>query len=731
MDKRYDHKAHEERIYSFWEKSNYFTPRIDRAKKPFVIIMPPPNANATLHMGNATFVAISDALIRYHRMLGVPTLWLPGVDHAGILTQAVFERQLAKEGKTRYDLGRKEFFRQVYDFCMANKSTIESQLRSIGASCDWTRGKFTLDPQISKIVADTFVKLHNDGLIYRGVRLVNWCTRCRTTLSDLETEDKETEGNIYHLDYGPVTIATTRPETIFADVAVAVNPKDKRYKKLIGRTAKVPLIEREIPIIADESVDPEFGTGALKITPGHDLLDAEIGRRHNLEVISVIDFDGRLIPPSPKEYVGLGIKEARARVISDLEKQGHLKKTEDHKSVFKVCERCKTVIEPLVSRQWFVKIETLAKPAIKAVKEGKTKITPVRFQKMYFYWMNNIQDWPISRQIWWGHQLPVYYCATCQTANSAKEQFELLRREDPRSQTDLLEDPIVAVEKPEKCPRCGGEDLLQDPDTLDTWFSSGQWPFTTLGYPDSDDFEYFYPTSVMNTAYEILFLWVARMIMFGLYRTGKVPFHTALINGILRDEHGRKMSKSAGNVVDPLEMAELYGADAVRAGLIFGRDTGTDLSVSRHQLEERIKAQRNFANKIWNIARYILETNAKRVKTEKKATSHEDDKWILDELNQTIKQIITLLQKHKTGQALEQLYDFTWHKFADVYIEKTKGRREEAQFTLVYVLQESLKLLHPFMPFVTETIWQEGHKKYEDSGFFKEEALVVASWPRS
>lgn len=726
MDKRYDPKIYEEKIYSLWEKAGYFKPEINPRGDSYCIIMPPPNANAPLHMGHATFVAVSDTLIRFKRMQGRAALWLPGVDHAGILTQAVFERELAKEGKTRYDIGRQGFFKKVYEFSMQNKSTMENQLRILGASCDWDREKFTLDPEISKTVIKTFAQLYNDGLIYRGSRLINWCPRCRTTLSDLETEDKEEQAKLYYLNYGPIAIATTRPETIFADVAIAVNPKDKRYKKLVGKTAKIPLLGKEIPIIADPGVEKEFGTGALKITPGHDPLDFEIGQRHRLPTIKTIDFDGKLISPAPEKYIGLSAAKAREAIADDLAKEGSLEKTEEYKHAIKICERCKTTIEPLTSRQWFIKIKPLAEPAIKDVKEGMIKIVPKRFEKMYFHWMDNIQDWPISRQIWWGHQIPVYYCASCQTTNEAKNQFELLRKQDPRAQTDLLEKPIIAEEKPKTCPECGGKDLLQDPDTLDTWFSSGQWPFTTLEHPTSEDFKKFYPTSLMNTAYEILFLWVARMIMFGLYKTGEIPFHTALINGVLRDERGRKMSKSAGNAVDPMEMAALYGADSVRMGLIFGRDTGTDLSVSQQQLEERIKAQRNFANKLWNIARFTFMFDG-----EIKEKENKDDRWILAELNKSAKKITSLLDQHKIGQAAEIAYDFTWHKLADIYLEKIKTHRGEAQPTLIYILQETLKLLHPFMPFVTETIWQEARKTSDKKSFFQEEALIVARWPKS
>ncbi|KKU84022.1 MAG: Valine-tRNA ligase, partial [Candidatus Amesbacteria bacterium GW2011_GWC2_47_8] len=580
MNKVYEHQKYEKEIYKKWETSGSFEP-LDSARglRPFTIIMPPPNANGELHLGHATFVVVSDALIRYHRMKGSPTLWLPGVDHAGILTQVTFEKKLQKEGKSRHDLGREEFYKQCYAFCLENKHLMEDQMRALGSSCDWSREKFTLDPEISKLVLETFVKMHKESLVYRGYRIVNWCVRCRSTLSDLETEEKELTDKLYYLDYGTVTIATTRPETIYADVAVAVHPKGK-YKNLIGKTATVPLVNREVPIIGDTAVEKEFGTGALKITPGHDATDYEIGQRHNLPTLTVIDFDGKMIGEVPEEIRGLKLAAAREKTVEFL--RDKLLKTEPLVHSVKTCERCETIIEPLISRQWFVKTKELAAPAIKAVREGRVKIVPKKYEKMYFNWMENIRDWPISRQIWWGHQLPAWY-----------------KKSDVK-----LELPTVSIEKP-------GDDWIQDPDTFDTWFSSGQWPFTTLRAGQPGDFDKYYPTTVMNTAYEILFLWVARMIMFGLYLTGKVPFEIALINGVLRDENGAKMSKSKGNGVNPNEAIAKYGADAVRMALVAGRDNGNDLLISKQQMEERIRGYRNFANKIWNASRFVQESGVR------------------------------------------------------------------------------------------------------------------------
>ncbi|KKU58077.1 MAG: Valine-tRNA ligase [Candidatus Amesbacteria bacterium GW2011_GWA2_47_11b] len=680
MNKVYEHQKYEKEIYKKWETSGSFEP-LDSARglRPFTIIMPPPNANGELHLGHATFVVVSDALIRYHRMKGAPTLWLPGVDHAGILTQVTFEKKLQKEGKSRHDLGREEFYKQCYAFCLENKHLMEDQMRALGSSCDWSREKFTLDPEISKLVLETFVKMHKESLVYRGYRIVNWCVRCRSTLSDLETEEKELTDKLYYLDYGTVTIATTRPETIYADVAVAVHPKGK-YKNLIGKTATVPLVNREVPIIGDTAVEKEFGTGALKITPGHDATDYEIGQRHNLPTLTVIDFDGKMIGEVPEEIRGLKLAAAREKTVEFL--RDKLLKTEPLVHSVKTCERCETIIEPLISRQWFVKTKELAAPAIKAVREGRVKIVPKKYEKMYFNWMENIRDWPISRQIWWGHQLPAWY-----------------KKSDVK-----LELPTVSIEKP-------GDDWIQDPDTFDTWFSSGQWPFTTLRAGQPGDFDKYYPTTVMNTAYEILFLWVARMIMFGLYLTGKVPFEIALINGVLRDENGAKMSKSKGNGVNPNEAIAKYGADAVRMALVAGRDNGNDLLISKQQMEERIRGYRNFANKIWNASRFVQESGVR---------SQESGFKIQEELDKTISDVTKKMDKMQLGMAAELVYDKFWHWYCDVVIEKAKTGKVSKD-ELRHGLEVFLKLLHPFMPFVTEAVWRE-------LGFPGQ--LIGQAWPR-
>ncbi|KKU29103.1 MAG: Valine-tRNA ligase [Microgenomates group bacterium GW2011_GWC1_46_20] len=680
MNKVYEHQKYEKEIYKKWETSGSFEP-LDSARglRPFTIIMPPPNANGELHLGHATFVVVSDALIRYHRMKGSPTLWLPGVDHAGILTQVTFEKKLQKEGKSRHDLGREEFYKQCYAFCLENKHLMEDQMRALGSSCDWSREKFTLDPEISKLVLETFVKMHKESLVYRGYRIVNWCVRCRSTLSDLETEEKELTDKLYYLDYGTVTIATTRPETIYADVAVAVHPKGK-YKNLIGKTATVPLVNREVPIIGDTAVEKEFGTGALKITPGHDATDYEIGQRHNLPTLTVIDFDGKMIGEVPEEIRGLKLAAAREKTVEFL--RDKLLKTEPLVHSVKTCERCETIIEPLISRQWFVKTKELAAPAIKAVREGRVKIVPKKYEKMYFNWMENIRDWPISRQIWWGHQLPAWY-----------------KKSDVK-----LELPTVSIEKP-------GDDWIQDPDTFDTWFSSGQWPFTTLRAGQPGDFDKYYPTTVMNTAYEILFLWVARMIMFGLYLTGKVPFEIALINGVLRDENGAKMSKSKGNGVNPNEAIAKYGADAVRMALVAGRDNGNDLLISKQQMEERIRGYRNFANKIWNASRFVQESGVR---------SQESGFKIQEELDKTISDVTKKMDKMQLGMAAELVYDKFWHWYCDVVIEKAKTGKVSKD-ELRHGLEVFLKLLHPFMPFVTEAVWRE-------LGFPGQ--LIGQAWPR-
>lgn len=690
MDKNYNHSEHEGKIYSLWEKSGTFTPKITKGKKPFTIIMPPPNASDPLHVGHARFVTVEDVLIRYHRMKGEPTLWLPGADHAGIETQFVFEKKLQKEGKSRFDFDRDTLYNMIWDYVQKNKSTMENQLRTLGASCDWSRNHFTLEEPVTKIVYKTFKKLYDEGLVYRGERIVNYCPRCGTAFSQLEVDSVEREDPIYYINYGEITIATTRPETIFADVAVAVNPDDKRYKALVGKNATLPLVGRKIPIIADGLVDKDFGTGALKITPGHDALDFEIGQRHGLSAVSVIDASGRMVN-TPEKYIGMKALAARDVVVEDLKSKGLIKKIETIKHVVGLCYRDKGLIEPILSKQWFVKISPLAKPALKAVRSGAVKFTVEKYEKIAIHWLKTLRDWNISRQIVWGIRIPAWRCDKC------------------------LEWTITDGEVPASCVSCGNVKLVQDPDTFDTWFSSGQWPYATLQTSQKGDFEYFYPTSVMATGYDILPFWVLRMIMFGLYSTGKVPFQDVVLHGLVRDKEGQKISKSKGNVIDPIEMAEKYGADALRMGLIWGTLVENDISLS----EDNIRGQRNFANKIWNIARFVLDPP--RGKNGKK---NRDDEWILEELKACISKSTKYLDKYRLSEAAEEIYNFVWHKFADVYLEKAKKRRPDAQKTLEVVLRESLKLVHPFMPFVTETIWLEGKDRFDSP------IIISASWPK-
>lgn len=719
MKKRYepyDPLEVEPRLYPAWEEGGYFTPKIEPKKKPFTIIMPPPNANGSLHIGHAMFVTVEDILIRYHRMRGEPSLWLPGADHAGILTQVVFERVLEKKGKTRFDLGREEFTKQCYEFTLENKKTMENQLRRLGASCDWTRNSFTLDSKFNKPIYTTFKKLYADGLIYRDYRMINWCLRCMTALSELEVEYKDKKDPLYYIRYGPFVLATVRPETKFGDTAVAVHPADGRYKDFVGKEVEVKgLIGTfKMKVIADEAVDPKFGTGVVKVTPAHDPNDFEIGKRHHLEVRQVLDFDGSLNEKAGR-YAGLEVPHARKVVAKDLEKADLLVKVDkNYTHSVAHCERCKTVIEPLVSLQWFVNVKPLAKKAVKAVKEGKIKILPKRFEKIYFNWMENIKDWCISRQLWWGHQLPVYYCGTEGLSDLQKKMNPDLGKKRNKG----CGEPIVSVEKPAKCPKCGRKDLIRDPDTLDTWFSSGQWPYTTLGFEcgkeslHKKDFTYFYPTSVMETGYEILFFWVARMMMLGIYRTGDVPFRTVYLHGLVRDAFGEKMSKSKGNVIDPRDVIKKYGADSLRMALIVGAAPGNDSSLS----EDKIRGYRNFANKIFNIARFILLDTSKR---EFKPPTKQDTALRL-QVKVTIEQTTKDLENFRLDRAAERLYHTLWEEFASTYLENYK-----AGLVSYSVLFDSfltlLKLLHPFMPFVTEEIWD----KLGQKGF-----LITSPWPK-
>jgi len=735
MEKTYSPKKTEGKIYKFWEKGGYFTPKIVRGKKPFTILLPLPNANDPLHMGHALFT-IEDIMTRYHHMRGEPTLWLPGADHAGIETQYVFEKELAKEGKSRFDFDRETLYQMIYDFVEKNRTINRDQLKKLGFSLDWTRYHYSLEPEIVKMVMDTFRKLHEDGLIYRDERIVNYCTNCGTAFSELEIEHREQEDFLYYLDYGPIKIATTRPETIFADMAVAVNLKDKRYKKLIGKRAVLPILNKKLPIIADELVDRNFGTGALKITPAHDTTDFEIGQKHNLETIKVIDVNGKMVNV-PKKYLGMSVDQARKTTIVDLKRLGKLIKTESLHHSVGVCYRCKNVIEPTLIPQWFVKIAPLAKPAIEVVKKGKLKIVPKRFEKLYLQWMENIKDWNISRQIVWGPRIPAWYCLDCnpdivvdfidKKSKKASGQFKELRGKYGFSEIKKGLQQLTAPKEAayflnnKLCKKCGSKNILQETDTFDTWFLSGQWPLTTLGYPDSEDFKYFYPTSVLDTLWDILFFWVARMIMLGIYRAGEIPFEVAHMHSRIVDEKGQKMSKSRENVIDPIDMVEKYGADALRMAVIFGVAPGSDVRIGN----DKVRALRNFANKIWNASRFILTYEGKDEKSKK----HKDDQWILGELNKTTKKMTTLINRYRFDLAAEEIYHFFWHTFCDKYLEMSKKRRDETQPALLQVLETSLKLLHPFMPFLTEEIWQIGRKK--TTKFFKEEALIIAKWPRN
>ncbi len=690
MEPQYDHTKYENDLYKKWEESGAFSPKTNN-KKPFTIIMPPPNASDPLHIGHAREVATQDTLIRYHRMRGEPTLWLPGADHAGIETQFVFERKLKEKGQSRFDFDRDTFYKMIWDNVQSNKKIMEDQLRRLGASCDWTRNKFTLDSDIVNIVYKTFKNLYDDGLIYRGERIVNYCPRCGTAYSQLEVDYVERDDNFYYLDYGTVTIATTRPETIFADVAVAVNPKDKRYKNLIGKTAKIPLINREVPVIEDNLVDISLGTGALKITPAHDPTDFEIGQTHKLPVISVIDEKGRMTG-TPEKYIGMKAKEARAEVVKDLELAGKIKKIDVIHHTVGTCYKDHGLIEPMVSKQWYIKVEPLAKKALESIKSKDVKFAAKKYEKIAIHWLRNLKDWNISRQIVWGIRIPAWRCEKC------------------------LEWTVTNGSEPTGCVNCKHKTLTQDIDTFDTWFSSGQWPFATLQSTKEGDFKEFYPTTVMDPSYDILPFWVIRMLMLGLFVTGKVPFENVLLHGLVRDKFGVKISKSKGNVIDPIEMANKYGADALRMASIWGVLVENDNSLS----EENINGQRKFANKIWNIARFVLQNGVSNEKSKVKAMD-EDDWFILDELNKTIRIVTRDLNKYRLNEAAEEIYDFIWHKFADVYIEKVKDRREAAQPTLNKVLDKSLRLLHPFMPFVTEQIWKE---------MGKEGLLISSEWPK-
>jgi len=694
IPKAYEPGKIEKKWSDFWLKQGYFTPKIDPDKKPFVIIMPPPNVTGELHLGHALTATLEDIMVRWHRMKGEPTLWLPGTDHAGIATQVVVEQQLAKQGQTKEGIGREEFIKVTWEWADKSREEIRRQHQLLGASCDWTREKFTLDEGPSKAVRTTFVCLYNKGLIYRGERMINWCPRCQTALSDLEVEHKDIVGHLYYIRYplteneGFVTVATTRPETFLGDTAVAVNPEDRRYKNFTGKSVTLPIIDKEIPIIADAAVDTSFGTGALKITPAHDATDFEIAQKHNLPLVNIMNPDATM-NENAGPYQGLERFACRDRVLADLKDKNLLEKIEPYSHSVGHCYRCQTMVEPKVSLQWFVQTQPLAQAAIEAVKDGRIKIIPERFRKIYFDWMGNIKDWNISRQLWWGHRIPVWYCQDCGKLT-------------------------VSVDKPSACTHCSSKQIIQDPDVLDTWFSSALWTHSTLGWPeDTDDLRYFYPGSVMGTGYDILFFWVARMIMMGLENMGKVPFHTVYLNGLIRDESGQKMSKLRGNVINPAEAISKYGVDALRFALTTGTSPGNDINLGTDKLE----SSRNFVNKLWNATRFILQSlyeeglEAQAIPILPGQTQRIEDRWINSQLNRLIKDVAELMQDFQYGEAEQQIYDFVWSKFCDWYIEIAKIRLR-GQLTpsplpfLVNTLEKALRLLHPFTPFITEELWQ-------------------------
>jgi valyl-tRNA synthetase len=725
LPKAYEPQAVEGKWYRFWEEGDYFKPRSNPTGKPFVISMPPPNVTGALHLGHAITATIEDILIRYHRMKGDDTLWVPGEDHAGIATQTVVERLLAKEGTDRHKIGREAFLERIWQWVHQYKSRIQNQHRRLGASCDWSRERFTLDEGLSKAVREVFVRLYEEGLIYRGERIINWCPRCMSALSDLEVNHVDTPGKLTYVRYPLqavdgetetryISVATTRPETILGDTAVAVNPKDPRYTDIIGRLAILPVIGRLIPIVADEAVDPAFGTGAVKVTPAHDPVDFEIGQRHNLPRVQVIGFDAKMTAEAGP-YAGQDRYEARKNLVADLESQGLIVKVEDYTVPLGHCQRCDTVVEPLISKQWFVQMKPLATPAIGAVRYGQIRIVPERFNKIYMDWLENIHDWCISRQLWWGHRIPVWYCDTCGEMTVSRED-------------------ITA------CSHCGSTEIRQDEDVLDTWFSSWLWPFSTLGWPETtDDLRRFYPTSVMETGYDIIFFWVARMVMAGIHFMGTIPFETIYLHGLVRDAKGEKMSKSKNNVVDPLEVMDKYGTDALRFTLATSSTPGNDMKL----IEDRIIGNRNFANKIWNASRFVLMTTAEISggipSIEEIQPRTLADRWILSRLANLTSNTTRLMEDFQLGEAGRQINDFFWSDYCDWYVEIAKVQvqdGDEAKSTtaaiLRAVLDQSMRLLHPFMPFVTEEVWQYLYRVSEQNPQrWPAPALIVAPWPQA
>ena len=709
LPKTYEPQQVESRIYQMWQDGGYFHAEKDESKKPFTIVMPPPNVTGQLHMGHAMDATLQDTLIRFKRMQGYNALWVPGVDHAGIATQIKVEEELRKEGLTRYDLGREKFLERVWDWKNKYGNRIVEQQKKLGASCDWDRARFTMDEGCSKAVREVFVSLYEKGLIYKGSRIINWCPHCVTALSDAEVEYVDKPGHLWHIRYpladgsGEVIVATTRPETMLGDSGVCVNPNDDRYKDIVGKMVVLPLVNKEIPIVADDYAEMDFGTGCVKMTPAHDPNDFEVGLRHNLEVIRVLDDNGRVNENGGK-YQGLDRYEARKQIVADLEAGGYLVKVEDYSHNVGTCYRCHQDVEPIISAQWFVKMKPLAQEAIRVVKEGETKFVPDRFSKTYMNWMENVRDWCISRQLWWGHQIPAWTCNDCGHITVSRE--------------DAC-----------RCEKCGSTNITREEDVLDTWFSSALWPFETLGWPDkTEDLDYFYPTDVLVTGYDIIFFWVARMIFSGCEHTGKTPFHTVLIHGLVRDNQGRKMSKSLGNGIDPLEMIDKYGCDALRLNLITGNSPGNDTRF----FTEKCEAMRNFANKLWNASRYVLMNLDEDAVNELPAAEKLEipDKWVLSKLNTLIAEVTENLEKYELGVAVQKVYDFIWDTYCDWYIELTKARlysedadrKQTALQVLVYVLDQLLRLLHPFMPFITEEIWQ--NLPHEGP------ALIAAQWPQ-
>lgn len=707
LEKQYNPKNVEDRIYKTWLDKKYFHAKREDGKKTYTIVIPPPNITGQLHMGHALDNTLQDILIRYHRMAGWDTLWLPGTDHASIATEAKIVESMKKEGLTKEDLGREKFLERAWKWKEQYGGRIIEQLKKMGSSCDWDRERFTLDEGCNKAVNEVFCSLYEKGLIYRGERIINWCPHCLTSISDAEVEYEDQAGHFWHLRYpfkdgsGYLELATTRPETLLGDTAVAVNPNDERYKDLVGKMLILPIVHREIPVIADDYVETDFGTGVVKITPAHDPNDFEVGLRHNLEVINVLTPDAKITGDYPK-YAGMDRYEARKAIVEDLKAEGALVKVEDYSHNVGTCYRCGTTVEPRVSKQWFVKMKPLAGPAIDAVKNGETRFIPQRFEKVYFHWLENIRDWCISRQLWWGHRIPAWYCADCGGIT-------------------------VSRTAPEKCAHCSGKNIEQDPDTLDTWFSSALWPFSTLGWPEkTEDFKHYYPTNTLVTGYDIIPFWVMRMMFSGIEQTGRVPFDTVLIHGLVRDAQGRKMSKSLGNGIDPLEIIDKYGADALRFTLATGNSPGNDMRFS----DERVEASRNFANKIWNAARFIL-MNLDENEPAPYIPENLDleDKWILSKYNELVSGVTDSLEKYELGMAVQKLYDFIWDVFCDWYIEIAKIRlnsddekaKSAAKAVLVYVMSNTLKLLHPFMPFITEEIWQT----LPHTG----ESIMVSEWP--